>query len=164
MPSHYLTYWGQGKMAALLETTFSNSIWSMKKCEFLIKFCWTLSLVVQLTIIKQMYQIMAWHQTGDKPLFETVMAWFADAYMCYLASVSWKNADCWLIIIWTPSNDELQWNFNQITVSLQVSCKKMHLKIMSWKYQLFCSGLSVLTHWGLVTPFGDIDLGQLGLQ
>ena len=34
----------------------------------------------------------------------------------------------------------------------------------SWKWRPFCLGLNVLTHWGLVTPYGDRDLGQHWLR
>ena len=33
-------------------------------------------------------RIMAWRRTGDKPLSELLMAWFTDAYMRHLASMS----------------------------------------------------------------------------
>ena len=33
-------------------------------------------------------QIMAWRQTGDKPLSEAVMVQFTDAYLCHKASMS----------------------------------------------------------------------------
>ena len=33
-------------------------------------------------------EVMASRRTGDKPLIETIMAWFTDALMRYLASVS----------------------------------------------------------------------------
>ena len=43
---------------------------------------------------------------------------------------------------------------------LQFSLKKMHVKMSSakWRPSSFC--LNVLTHWGLVTPCGIIQLGQ----
>ena len=34
-------------------------------------------------------KIMAWRRPGDKPLSEPVMAYFADAYMRRLVSMSW---------------------------------------------------------------------------
>ena len=34
-------------------------------------------------------KIMTWRRPGDKPLSEPVMAYFADAYMCRLVSMSW---------------------------------------------------------------------------
>ena len=33
-------------------------------------------------------QIMAWHWIGNKSLFEPMMAWFTDAYMHHMASLS----------------------------------------------------------------------------
>ena len=60
---------------------------------------------------------------------------------------------CWLIAKWALSN-KLQWKSNQNTsFSLKKSCRLQRCRPFSF-------GLNVLTHWGLVTPFGDIDLGQ----
>ena len=33
-------------------------------------------------------QIMAWRQSGDKPLSDSIMAYFTDAYMRHSASMS----------------------------------------------------------------------------
>ena len=33
-------------------------------------------------------QIMAWHWSGDMPLFEPIMAWFTDTYLDHWASMS----------------------------------------------------------------------------
>ena len=42
--------------------------------------------------IPALVQIMAWPQTGDKPLCEPMMAQFNDAYTCHLASMSYKKS------------------------------------------------------------------------
>ena len=43
-------------------------------------------------------------------------------------------------------------NFSEILIKIQTySLKKMHLKMSSEKWQPFCLGLNVLTHWGRVT-------------
>ena len=36
----------------------------------------------------ELAQIMAWHQASDQSLSKAMMAWFADTYMWYLASMS----------------------------------------------------------------------------
>ena len=38
--------------------------------------------------IPALVQIMAWRRSGDKPLTESVMTYFTDAYMCHSASMS----------------------------------------------------------------------------
>ena len=38
--------------------------------------------------IPALVQIMAWRQSGDKPLSEAMMAQFTDAYMRHPASIS----------------------------------------------------------------------------
>ena len=50
-----------------------------------------------------------------------------------------------------------------------ISAYQKYLQIGCWKHVLFPhlstgSSVSILTHWGLVTPFGDIDLGQHWLR
>ena len=46
----YLTHWGQDKMAAISQTTFSNAFSWMKICRFRLRFHWSLFLWVQLII------------------------------------------------------------------------------------------------------------------
>ena len=71
-------------MAAIFQMTFSMSFSSMKIVVFWLKF------VPQGPInnIPALVQIMAWHQTGDKPLLEPMFACFTDAYMRHSASMS----------------------------------------------------------------------------
>ena len=42
--------------------------------------------------------------------------------------------------------------------------KKIHLQMFFAQGLPFCSGLNLLTHWGLMTPYGDKDLGQQWLR
>ena len=51
-----LTYWGWGKMAAILQTTFSSAISWMKMFEFRLKFHWSLFLRDQLTISQHWFR------------------------------------------------------------------------------------------------------------
>ena len=54
-------------------------------------------------------------------------------------------------------------NFKEILIEIHIfSFKKMHLKMLSWKWRPFCFGLNVLTHCGLVRPYGDIDRDSIG--
>ena len=57
-PSHALrlTHWGQDKMDAISQTTFSSAFSWMKMFEFLLKFHWSLFLSVQLTIIRHWFR------------------------------------------------------------------------------------------------------------
>ena len=51
-------------------------------------------------------------------------------------------------------------NFSEIFIKIQkFSLVKMHLK-MSEKWWQFCSEGNELTHCGIVTPYGDIDMGR----
>ena len=47
------THWGQDKMAAIFQTTFSNGFLWMKMHEFRLKFHWNMFPKVQLTIFRQ---------------------------------------------------------------------------------------------------------------
>ena len=72
-------------------------------------------------------------------------------------------------IIWTNAaillNGPLGTNFSEILIGVQTfPLKKMHLKMLSTKWHPLCLGLNVLTHWGIVTPYGDIELGQHWLR
>ena len=52
-------------------------------------------------------------------------------------------------------------NFSEILMKIHTfSFKKMHLKMLFGKWPPFCLGANVLNHCGLMTPYGDIDLGQ----
>ena len=56
-------------------------------------------------------------------------------------------------------------NVSEIVIGIEAfSFNKMYLKMSFAKWRPFCPGLNVLTHWGLVTQFGDIDLGQHKLR
>ena len=39
-----------------------------------------------------------------------------------------------------------------------------HVSIVEYDIDMYIHINDVLTHWGLVTPFGDIDLGQHWLR
>ena len=58
----------------------------MKMFEFWLKFHWNLFPRVkgQIDNMPPLVQLMAWHQIGDKPLFEAMMTLFTDAYMRHL--------------------------------------------------------------------------------
>ena len=58
---------------------------------------------------------------------------------------------CWNTVNWTLGN-KLQWNLNQnLNIFIQW---KMHLKMLSAKWQQFCPGLNVLTHLSLMMIYG----------
>ena len=67
-----LTHWGQDKMAAIFQTTFSNAFSSMKMFEFCWRFHWSLFLRVQLTI-SQHGSDNGLAPSRDKPLSEPMM-------------------------------------------------------------------------------------------
>ena len=76
-------------MDAISETTFSNAI------EKWMKNVW---IPIQISLksipkgiisnIPAQVQTMAWRRPGDKPLYELIMAYFADAYMRRSVSMS----------------------------------------------------------------------------
>ena len=69
-------------------------------------------------------------------------------------AIIWTNAGILFIGI-------LGTNFSEILSEIHVfSFKRMHLKMLSAKWPQLCLCLNVLTHCGLMTPYGNIDLGQ----
>ena len=62
-----ISHWSRDKMAAILQTTFSNAFSWMKVFGFRLIFHWNLFPRVQLV------QIMAWRHPVDKPLSEPMM-------------------------------------------------------------------------------------------
>ena len=65
-------------------------------------------------------------------------------------------------IIWTNAgmllNRRLGTNFSEILIGNQTfSFKKMHLKMPSVKWRPSCLGFNVLTHCGLVMPYGRVS-------
>ena len=73
-------------------------------------------------------------------------------------AIIWTNAGILLI-------GHLGTNFSESSIRIQTfSFKKMQLKMSSAEWCPFCLGLSVLTHWSLVTPYCDRDLGQHWLR
>ena len=71
-----LTHLNLKKMAAILQTTFSNTFSVIKTYEFWFKFHWSSFIRVQL-VISSTCSKMAW----CRPLSETMMAWFTDENM-----------------------------------------------------------------------------------
>ena len=53
---HLLTHWGWDKMAAIFQTTHSNTLSWMKMYEFWLEFHWSLFLRVQLTIFQHWFR------------------------------------------------------------------------------------------------------------
>ena len=51
-----LTHWGQDKMAAISQTTFSNALSWMKMLEFRLRFHWSLFAGAQLTIFQHWFR------------------------------------------------------------------------------------------------------------
>ena len=63
---------------------------------------------------------------------------------------------CWVIGNWTLKK-KLQWKCIQNT---KLFIHKNVPKMSFAKWRPFCRGNDELSHWGLVTPYSDIDLGQ----
>ena len=78
-----LTHLPLYKIGAILQTSFSNVFSWMKSFVFWFEFRWSLFLRVQLTNVSigSGLQVMAWNQTGNKPLSELMLTQFTDAYI-----------------------------------------------------------------------------------
>ena len=62
-------------MATFSQTIFSDAFSWMKSFVFWLRFHWSLFLRTQMTITQD------WFRIGDKPLSESMLTWFTDAYM-----------------------------------------------------------------------------------
>ena len=82
------TQWGWGIMAAILQTIFSMAFLLNENCYVLILI--SLKCVAKGLIDNNpaLVQIMAWHQTGNKPFSVPMVAQFNDPYMCHSTSMS----------------------------------------------------------------------------
>ena len=101
-----LTHWGWDKMAAILQTTFSNLFSWMKMYEIRLKLHWSLFLQVQLTIFQHWFR---WWLDAGQATNHYLIQWWLDYRRIYaslglnelipntLVSISWVNAcvECW---------------------------------------------------------------------
>ena len=80
--------------------------------------------------------------------------------------VAWSLPSPYMSQCWNIVNSNLRRNKIQRSLKWthRFSFKKMHLKMASAKWRPFYLDLIVLTHCGLVTPYGDRDLGQHWLR
>ena len=78
-----LTHWGWDKMAAVLQTTFSNAFCWMKMYEFRLKFHWSLFPSVQLTILHHWFR---WWLGADQSISHYLNQWWLD-YQCIYVSL-----------------------------------------------------------------------------
>ena len=83
-----LTHWDWDKMAATVQTAYWNSFSYVESIFFFIKV--TLKFAYNgLINNKPAWALMvAWHQTGKKPLSAPMVASFTDAYMYHSATMS----------------------------------------------------------------------------
>ena len=96
----------------------------------------------------------------------THWGWYIYASVKYaiIGSDNGLLPDMYGTIIWTNSGtlviSPFGTNFSEIWIKIQqFSYKKMSMNMSSAKWP-FCLKHYMLTHWGLVTPYGDRDLGQ----
>ena len=82
-----LTYWGWGKMATILQTTFSN-IFLNEKVRFFIQISLKFVHKGPFNNKTALVQIMNLQWSSDKSLSEPMMGYLTDAYMCHSASMS----------------------------------------------------------------------------
>ena len=112
-PIFHITYWGQNKMAAIFQTTFSNGFSWMKMFESLLKFHRHLFLKVQL--IRKLVEKMAWCRTGHY-----LKQWWPRLLTCICVTQSeWVNIFTILITISVLKPDCSGWT-RSIPLQLRV--------------------------------------------
>ena len=93
---------------------------------------------------------------SDAYMFQQSMSLLLRWYFVACLAPSHHQHQCRLIVNRTIGH-KLQWNVKEIQ---QFSLKAMHLKTSSAKCWPFCLGLYMLTHCGLVTPYGVMHPGE----
>ena len=92
-----LTHWGRDKMAAISQTTLSNSFSWMKMFENAPKISLTFVPKGPINNIPALVQIMAWRRSGDKPLSEpVVVSLLAD--IC-VTKPQWVKVKCDIVLL-----------------------------------------------------------------
>ena len=92
-----LTHWGRDKMAAIIQTTFSNAFSWMKMCEFRLKFHWSLFLRVQLTIFHHWFR---WWLGAYQATSHYLNQWWLDLRRIYASlCLNDLRASYWMSIV-----------------------------------------------------------------
>ena len=91
---------------------------------------------------------------GDAYMHQYNISTLVQIMACRLSATSQYLNQCWYIVNKTLGN-KIQWNFNQ---NSNIFIKKMHLKMSSGKWHLFCLCLNVLIK---EVPVGDATRASL---
>ena len=125
-------------MAAISQTTYSSAFSWMKMFEFRLKFQWSLFLRVQLTIFQHWFRLWL----GDVQATSHYLNQWWLIYRCIYASLGLNK----LIGPWGT-------NLTEIFIKIQqFYFKKMHLKMLSGKWQPSCLGLNKSSQAVFETP------------
>ena len=151
-----LTHWGRDKMATIFQITYWNGFFLMKMYGLWLKFHGRFVPRSPINNIPALVQIMAWHRPDDKPLSEPMMvSLLTRIYVAWPQWVKHKYPFSWTKGWWLPSKciplvlytKEVNWILSKLPLH----------SIGSWAEHC-------LTHWGLVTPYGDRHLGEHWLR
>ena len=182
----HLTHGGWDKIAAIMQMTFLNALSWMKMYEFQLKIHCNLFLRFELTISQDWFR---W--PGDKPLSEPMLVslmthifvtrpqWVKVAATS--PRVQWVN----ICSIYTPEGLKSEYARRVVddwgcmicdqdciyyVIKNDATIYQCIFLSLSWDKLLYLPSapshrkINHLTHWGLVTPFSDIDLGQHWLR
>ena len=91
-PRQFINLFPSGKMAAIMQTIFSDIFWWMKSFIFLSKFHWSLVPKGLIDNIPALFQILVWHWPVNKPLS---VQWWLVSWCIYLSlglnNLSWSG-------------------------------------------------------------------------
>ena len=149
-----LTHWGRDKMAAISQATFSNAFCSVKMYGFWLRFLWSLFLSFELTISQHC------SDNGMTPTRRQAIIWTNDGivYWCIYVSLGLDMSQSIILLSIRPLGTTF------IEICVKYFLPRNILKMLLAKFWPFCSCLCVLTQWGLVTSYGNRDLGQHWLR
>ena len=84
-----LTHLPLNRMATILSNNICKGIFVNENDKIPIQITLKFALSSPIDIKTALVQVMAWRRIGDKPLSETTLTWFTDAYMRHLLAWGW---------------------------------------------------------------------------
>ena len=123
-----LTHWGQDKMAAIFQKTFSNAFSWMKMYKFLLKFHWSVFPGVQLAIFHHWFR--QWLGANQVTIHYLNQWWLV--YWCIYASLCLNELTKFFDMIWhhQATVSQIAQNRNTVTMyPLKIKSPSIHFAV-----------------------------------
>ena len=113
------------------------------------------------------HQILGVYEIIHKPLTGFFPNFSSQSYLDHWDPYTWKDG---LYIETRPGSGQYMWVFRWfwwqhfLVIVITATCVSVFVFWNWFRKKMFKKYSLSLAHWGLVTPYGDIDLGQHGLR